>query len=58
MMFCMDIGNLVALENSVPSELIILGVTTRTMIVLKHMLATSVFLNVMFIDSLSVLGTS
>jgi hypothetical protein len=39
----MKIGNLLAWENSVLSELTILGVTTWTMTVLKQMLAISVF---------------
>jgi hypothetical protein len=51
-------GNLLALENSVLSELIILGVTTWTMTVLKHVFARSLFLNGRFKDSPYVLGTS
>jgi hypothetical protein len=54
----MNIGNLLAWENSVLTELIILGVTTWTMTVLKEMLAISVFLNVRFKDSTCILETS
>lgn len=54
----MDIGNLLAWENSVLSELIILCVTTWTMTVLKQMLAISLFLNVRFKDNTYLLGTS